>query len=52
MDMTEPMFGQYDIGMICDGELEADSKNILITSSATKVLYQIAVGTTVVLRAF
>ena len=29
-----------------------DSKNILITSSVTKILYQIAVGAAVVLRAF
>jgi len=31
---------------------KTDSKNILITSSITKILYQIAVGAAVVLRAF
>lgn len=31
---------------------KTDSKNILITSSVTKILYQIAVGAAVVLRAF
>ena len=31
---------------------KTDSKNILITSSVTKILYQVAVGAAVVLRAF
>ena len=31
---------------------KTDSKNILITSSVTKILYQIAIGAAVVLRAF
>jgi len=31
---------------------KTDSKNILITSSITQILYQVAVGAAVVLRAF